>query len=318
MVGLPTMRSMLHSVGAACVVLFLVSARDAACRPDAEAEQRQQAEREKARGRFAQRIDAAIGALAPLTAGTAVASLAVRPLVEGDASGNDAAVLESALAQRFLSAGLLVYPCERERKIEVKYEAGRLPKGPLASVADLSALAAKGVTWLLVLRLVPDDLGASLHVELYDLRTRKKALKADVGPIPTRRFTMAEICGPDIVPPRNLRILQFAAEHFGRGVDRGECWDLPAVPIKADGGSVNGYAFGTEVPWQDGRAGDVITFGTNAETGGHVVLLLHWDADRSKATILHQNWGGNRTVMLAPLRDVERYKPGQALRLWRP
>jgi hypothetical protein len=129
---------------------------------------------------------------------------------------------------------------------------------------------------------------------------------------------LAELCGAEILPARNVKVLSFAAANLGRQVDRGECWDLAANPVKASGGKVQGYDFGDSIPWEQGKPGDVVTFGTGGSTGGHVMVLFRWARNRSTATILHQNVGGVRKVMLDPLGGVESSKAGQPFALRRP
>jgi hypothetical protein len=307
------------SVGVACA-LVLSCGSPAWGRPDEGAEQRKQAERAKLQERFEKRASVVVESIAAATWNTVVAVLDARPFLDLPEWHADARALQSSLMQRYLRAGVLALPFERDRKVAAAYAYGKLPKGPLASDADLGVMRGKGASWLLVTRLVPNDEGSVARLELYDLRPggRPKPTKLDLGPIPTKRFPMTEIVGPDFLPPRNRKILWFAVEHFGRGVGRGECWDLPAAPIQGDGGVVHGYAFGREVPWEQARAGDVITFGNDGGSGGHVVVLFRWAPDRGHATVLHQNWAGNRTVMLAGLGGIEGNKQGQRLRVWRP
>jgi hypothetical protein len=297
--------------------LLLLGAKDAVGRPDGAADPKS-AELEKARAQFAKRADTAIQTLASAAGKGVGAVLDARPEQDVAALHDDAAALQPFLMAKLLLGGVLVFSFEKDRKLDVAYADGRLPKGPLASVAEFSSLVERGVAWLLVPRLSSDEDGESIHVDVYDAKSRARTSKIDIGPLATKQFSMAELCSPDPLPPRNVRILGYAAEHLGRAAGRGECADLAFEPIRADGGSTVGYAFGTEIPWKDGRPGDVVTFGTSGETGGHVVVLFRWDADRSRSTILHQNWAGKRMVVLARLADVEGSKKGQALRLWRP
>ena len=166
--------------------------------------------------------------------------------------------------------------------------------------------------------LVVKDSGSTVTLDAYDLEKVQVALQTGVGPIPTKKFPLADLCSPEILPPLNLKVISFAAAHFGQQVDRGECWDVPANPIRANGGRVNGYNFGREIKWEEGRAGDVITFGTSGETGGHVVVLFRWTKNKADATILHQNVNGVRKVMFGNLGSVETNKAGQKFALWRP
>ena len=275
-------------------------------------------ELEKARAQLAKRADAAIQTLASSPAKGAIALLDVRPEQDLPELRDACTALQPWLVARLLLGGVLVFRLEAETASDVAYEGGRLPKGPLLPARALAGLAERGVGWVGVPRLVADADGATARIEVYDVRTRARTSKVEVGPIPTKAFPIAELCAPDPLPPRNVKILLYAVEHLGKQAGRGECGELPWIPIQADGGVTSGYQFGTEIPWKEGRPGDVVTFGASGETGGHVVVLLRWEADRSKSTILHQNWAGKRFVVQARLADVEGSKKGQALRLWRP
>ena len=198
------------------------------------------------------------------------------------------------------------------------YKDGKLPKGPLLGAADLKLLADRKVKYVLVPQLVVRDTGSTVLMEAYNLEKAQLAANTGVGPIPTHKFPAAELCAPELLPPLNVKVLSFAAANFGRQVDRGECWDLPANPIRANGGKVTGYTFGKEIPWEEGRPGYVITFGTSGATGGHVTVLFRWTKNRAAATVLHQNSGGVRKVMYGNLGSIESGKAGQKFALWRP
>jgi len=247
-----------------------------------------------------------------------VAMVDLRPAVENPAASANAPLLQNFLLQVFLREGVLVFPCEQEHKLEVKYKDGKLPKGILLGSDDLKSLGEKKVRYALVPVLVAKDSGSAVTIDAYDLEKVQVALQTGVGPIPTKKIPLTELCSAEILPPLNLKVISFAAAHFGQQVDRGECWDVPANPIRASGGRVDGYNFGKEIKWEDGRAGDVITFGTSGETGGHVVVLFRWTKNKSDATILHQNVNGVRRVMFGNLGSVETNKAGQKFALWRP
>jgi len=247
-----------------------------------------------------------------------VAMADLRPSVDNPAAAASAPTLQNFLLQVFLREGVLIFPVEQEHKLDVKYKDGKLPKGPLLGADELKSLGEKKVRYALVPALVVKDSGSTVTFDAYDLEKVQVALQTGVGPIPTKKFPLADLCSAEILPPLNLKVISFAAAHFGQQVDRGECWDVPANPIRAAGGRVDGYNFGKEIKWEDGRAGDVITFGTSGETGGHVVVLFRWTKTKADATILHQNVNGVRKVMYGNLGSVEANKAGQKFALWRP
>lgn len=246
------------------------------------------------------------------------AMLDLRPSLENAAASANAPILQSLLLQAFLREGVLVYPFEQDRKLDVKYKDGKLPKGILLGADDIKSLTDRKVRYAVVPVLVAKDSGGAVILQAFDLGKGSIALETGVGPIPTKKFPLAELCAGEILPPLNLKVVSFAAAKFGEQVDRGECWDLPANPIRAAGGRVDGYTFGKEIKWEEGRAGDVITFGTSGATGGHVVVLFRWTKNKADATILHQNVGGVRKVMFGNLGGVESNKAGQKFALWRP
>jgi hypothetical protein len=247
-----------------------------------------------------------------------VAMVDLRPSVENAAASANAPALQEFLLQVFLREGVLVFPFEKDHPLDVKFKDGKLPKGILLGADDLKTLGERKVRYALVPVLVAKDSGSAVTIDAYDLEKVQIALQTGVGPIPTKKFPLNELCSAEILPPLNLKVISFAAAHFGLQVDRGECWDVPANPIRANGGRVDGYNFGKEIPWEEGRAGDVITFGTSGETGGHVVVLFRWTKNRADATILHQNVNGVRKVMFGNLGSVEKNKAGQKFALWRP
>jgi len=243
----------------------------------------------------------------------------LRPAIDNPAAAANAPSLQNYVMEVFLKEGLLAFAYEQEHKLDVKYSKdGKLPRTLPLQASDVKTLLDRKVRYALVPQLVAKDGGSAVTLDLYSLENLQLAGGAAIGPIPTKKFPLAALCSAEVLPPLNVKVLSFAAANFGRQVDRGECWDLPAVPIRDAKGKVDGYVFGKEVPWEQGKAGDVITFGTSGATGGHVVVLYKWTAKRAEATILHQNVNNVRKVMLGNLGSVESGKAGQKFALWRP
>jgi hypothetical protein len=291
-------------------LLFLVLAQDAGKKPS---------DLQRARTGLELGAAQAAQAIAKVVKEEPVALVDLRPSAESPDGAANAELLQGLLLQVFLKEGILLFPYEQERKLDVKYtKEGKLPRGPLLGAEDIKTLLGRKIRYALVPQLVERDSGATVPMTLYNLETLQPAGAAALGSIPTKKFPLSDLCGSEILPSMNVKVLSFAAAWFGRQVDRGECWDLPAVPIRANKGRVDGYVFGKETPWEQGRAGDVITFGTDGATGGHVVVLYKWTPKRADATILHQNVGNVRRVMLGNLGGVESRKAGQKFALWRP
>src|SRR5579883_2158465 len=76
-----------------------------------------------------------------------VAMLDLRPAVENAAASANAPALQDHLLEVFLREGVLVFPFERERKLDVKYKDGRLPKGLLLGADDQKALGERKVRY---------------------------------------------------------------------------------------------------------------------------------------------------------------------------
>lgn len=280
-------------------------------------EKKKLAELQKERFVLDQNTVRAIQALSKTFQSDPVAWMDLRPTAESQEANDAAEVLQPALIQYFLREGVLMFPFETERKIHIEYKDGKLPKGSLLTPVDYDYLTGQGAKHLVMPFLAGKGPGYTVTFDVINLGTRQKVATSAL-PVSAKKFTLKEVCEVEVIPPLNVKVLTFAAAHFGKQVDRGECWDLGANPIRNNGGKVDGYVFGKEVKWEDAKPGDVITFGTSGETGGHVVVLYKWTKDRAAATILHQNVNNVRRVMLGSLGQVESNKAGQKLAIWRP
>lgn len=295
-------------------LLLAFAAADAPARQDAK----KPTDLQKAQASLEQSAVQAAQSLLKVFKDDRAAMVDLRPTVDNPAAAANAPILQNYMLQVFLREGLLIYPYEQSKKLDVKYKDGKLAKGIQLGADDLKSLAEKKVRYAVVPVLVAKDSGTAVMIDAYDLEKSQPAAATGIGPIPTKKLPLTELCAAEILPPLNLKVISFASAHFGEQVDRGECWDVPANPIRANGGRVDGYVFGKEIKWEEGRAGDVITFGTSGETGGHVVVLFRWTKNRADATILHQNVNNVRKVMYGNLGSVESNKAGQKFALWRP
>ena len=280
------------------------------------AERRRLADLQKERAKLERNATRAAQGVGATVQREALAWADLRPVAEGAEGAANAALLERALLQVFLREGVLVYPFEEERRLEVTYERGKL-RGSLLSDDDVAFLLGRGFSFVALPLLEQRRSSYSVSLDVIDLRTGRK-VSVSLPAVSAKAAPLQEVCALEALPSRNVKVLTFAAGNLGRQVDRGECWDLPAVPVQKDGGRVRGYDFGQEVAWEHARPGDVITFGASGAAGGHVVVLFKWAESRAAAWVLHQNWGKQRTVRVDSLGSVEANKPGQELRVWRP
>lgn len=269
---------------------------------------------QKARTALEQSAVAAAQALAKIAKDERVACVDLRPSLENPAAAANCPPLHEYLIGALHKEGVLAFSMEKERKLDIPYKKGKLEGGLPLSDVELKSLSERKVRFALMPRLVPKDGNCAVMFDVFDLQKGAVALSSDFGPVPTKSWPMGLICEAPPLPAMNTKILGFAAANFDKQVDRGECWDLPANPIKASGGRVEGYTFGREVKWEEAKPGDVVTFGTSGATGGHVMVLFRWNANRKAATILHQNVGGVRRVMFGTLGD----EGGQRFAVWRP
>lgn len=287
-------------------------------RQDDSSRKKRQAELKRQRVELEHDLTSAAQAVLKIAGESVVACTELRPAVKPVAVGGKTELIQSAMFQVLLREGLLAFPLEDERKIDVKYKAGKLPPGLLLSADDLKFLNGRKITFVLQPQFSTGDSKISVVLSLFDLKTGSLVWSTKVASIGAKGFLLEEICALDVLPTMNAKILMLASAYFGRQVDRGECWDLPAKAINSNGGTVNSYTFGKSIPWEEGRPGDVITFGKDGRSGGHVVVLHKWNKVRSKAMILHQNWNGNRFVGMDSLGNIEENKKGQEFALWRP
>jgi myosin tail region-interacting protein MTI1 len=128
------------------------------------------------------------------------------------------------------------------------------------------------------------------------------------------------------LPELNRKVLQFAEDHLGKQVGNGECWTLAAEALMYVGASRPGSK-GVAVN-QFGRKlnvgetilpGDVVQFekakfvhkskrGASSQTMPHHTAIVA-GIDGKRITLLHQNFGGKRTVGTTTI-DLDDQKEG--------
>ncbi len=277
-----------------------------------------QAQVQKARQRLEKSLARVAPALAKVTGTSRVAWLTLRPEEQSPELAEQAALIQDVIIQYLLREGILVFPFEAKHPVTVEYKNGKLPSGMLVRDSDLEFLRGIGISLLMIPRYSVKSAGPTVSLDLCDFSKRaKKSYSGDVTIGALGDIALSEVCGSRFLPLMNVHVLALAIASMRETVGAGECWDVPAAAIRSKGGRVEGYDFGEEVAWQAALPGDVITFG-DADGSGHVVVLAIKGTDKSTSWVLHQNWGGNRTVALESLAVVEAGKAPKKSRIWRP
>ena len=229
-----------------------------------------------------------------------------------DALKEQADVMSRVTHGSLLMMGVRAIQFEDQRALEPTYSNHRLRRGTQFTLDDVAFLRdEKKADFLLQSRFHQSRDQFTLIWEMYDLSTRRL-----VGTIRFPSFRDEEVFTAaatwTFLPEANAGLLEFARENLGKQVGRGECWDLPATWLRANGYVVNGYDFGTEVTLAEALPGDVLT---NDENGNHHVMLL-WKpaANLAEARIYHQNTNGRRFVV----EDDIPKKMLEGLKVWRP
>ncbi len=261
---------------------------------------------------LARNLMTAADALAPLFNGQPVGIIATRPTIDGDATlTTNAAYLAKATTAALLRAGIRGMDAEDGHPLTVTYPKGKLTVDILFTQADATYWQEKKkAAFVLQSTASTSKAGVKLHWQVIDL-VKLKPLKAiDLPTIPDGSLTdQPEL---NLLPEMNIKLLLFAGGNIGVGIDRGECWDLPAHVLKANGISVPGYNFGREVPIADALPGDVLSNDTNGNH--HVMLLMKPAANLSGALIYHQNVNNQRFVVC----DTFPMKMRDGVIIWRP
>jgi hypothetical protein len=261
---------------------------------------------------LARNLMTAAEALAPAFNGQPVAIIATRPASDGDAVlAAQATYLAKATTAALLRAGIRGLDAEDGHPLTVAYQKGKLGAEILFAPADAAHWQEKKkAAFVLQSTLSAGKSGVKLHWQAIDL-VKLRPLKAiDLPPIPVE--ALADQPDLRLLPETNLKLLLFAGGNIGVGIDRGECWDLPAHVLKANGFPVPGYDFGREVPVAEALPGDVLSIDANGFH--HVMLLVKPAPNLAGALIYHQNVNGQRVVVC----DTFPQKMRDGVLVWRP
>jgi hypothetical protein len=224
----------------------------------------------------------------------------------------NASAINDRLLQALLLDSMLVVPLASDSELTYRDADGEFSKRILLGASNLKHLRDELSLSCVIICLVSKTRGKySMALEWLDLRKGRQ-----LGRVRIPLFKEGEarvLSSIELLPPRNVEILVHAASHFGKTAGRGECWDLPAEPLKKAGFSVRGYDFGTSVPWSEALPGDVLTIDNGKSR--HVMVLLEPGKEMRQSRILHQNWNRKRTVMC--MRFPSKYPP-EDITIWRP
>jgi len=124
------------------------------------------------------------------------------------------------------------------------------------------------------------------------------------------------------LPPLNQKIVNFVKENLNKTVDRGECWDLAAVPLEKFNAKWDGkFTFGKPLdPDKDAiLPGDIIQFfdvvfeykkgdALYKETMGQHTAIVYKVIQKKEYEIAHQNtseWGRVVKTSTINLKDLK-------------
>lgn len=266
----------------------------------------------QAQSPLARNLLTAAEALVPLFNGQPVGIIATRPTIDGDvALSATAAYLAKMTTAALLRAGIRGMDAEEGHPLTVAYAKGKLASDIFFSQADATHWQEKKkATFILQSTATASKAGVKLHWQVIDL-IKLRPLKAIDLPMISAE-AIADQSDLRLLPETNIKLLLFAGGNIGEGIDRGECWDLPAHVLKANGFQVPGYHFGREVPIAEALPGDVLSIDANGFH--HVMLLMKPAPNLAGALIYHQNVNGQRFVVC----DNFPQKMRDGIVVWRP
>jgi hypothetical protein len=251
-------------------------------------------------------------AIEKLINGQPLAIIATRSATDEDpASQEQAAYLAKQSQAALLRAGIRGLDAEFGHPLSVTYKKGKLAGELLFGQADATYWnKEKQAAFVLQSVMTTGKTGARLRWRLYDLTSMKLVQSIDLPPISDEELSAKTDLA--LLPEMNIKLLLFAGDNIGKPIDRGECWDLPAHCLKANGFQVPGYNFGKEVPIAEALPGDVLSNDTNGNH--HVMLLVKPTDDLSGALIYHQNTNSRRFVVCDKFPSSMR----NGILVWRP
>jgi hypothetical protein len=251
-------------------------------------------------------------AVEKLINGQPLAIIATRSATDADPVNQEQAnYLAKQTMAALLRAGIRGMDAEIGHPLTVTYNKGKLAGELLFGEADATYWnKEKKAAFVLQSIMTPGKTGARLRWRLFDLATMRPLKSIDLPPISDEELTSKSDF--TFLPEMNIKLLLFAGDNIGKPIDRGECWDLPAHCLKANGFRVPGYNFGKEVPIAEALPGDVLSNDTNGNH--HVMLLVKPTAELSGALIYHQNTNNRRFVVCDDFPSSMR----KGILVWRP
>jgi len=296
------------------ILLGLVASPYAVCadQPPADEALRVKA-LEQGKAKLAKSLDRALAHISAAADGGVVGLLRVKPALAADLDSPVSGLLDALLLRTLLSHGVLVREIEADGAMAPVYKGGKLSKKSRVTTEHRTRIRDQlGVGFSLEAHWAHAEGRYDVQFRLRELQRGRTLRKWGLSRIDAREVPPGEIVSIRPLPEENVAILLYAIRMLGKRVDGGECWDVPAHPLKARGFTPNGYNFGRKTTFDASVPGDVVTI--HARGHQHVMVLWQKRASLGESTILHQKWNGKRHVI------VMRY-PGQLIRdsiLWRP
>jgi hypothetical protein len=266
-----------------------------------------------ARQRLAKSLDKSLARVAEAVAGHVLGLLRVKPVAESDLASPTNGMLDRLLLRALLRYGVLAKDVEATIAIPPVYAHGKLSYKSRITDEQIARLRGElGIAVTLEAQWAEVDGRYDVRFRLRELGRGHTMKKWHLSRIDTRRVPLSDILEIRPLPDVNLAILLFAIRMLGHRVDGGECWDVPAHPLRARGFTPKGYVFGRRTSFEDALPGDVVTI--DARGHHHVMVLWQKGPSLGESTILHQNWSGKRHVMIMGY-------PGHMVQdaiIWRP
>lgn len=235
--------------------------------------------------------------------------------VEGESDepgGFPVADLERVLLEAMLARSLLIFAVDEDDELDIFDEEGRLSKRLVLGKPNITRLTKEStVTHLALVEVGEVRERIAATIELFGLERGRRTLAARL--LNSKPEDVESLREVTFLPMRNTAVLAYAIRNIGKQVDRGECWDLPAVPLKATGFSPPGYNFGRKVSWEEALPGDVLSI--DNEKYHHVMVLLKSAEKKTNARILHQGGGLNVELARFPeqyVDDIVVWRPGES------
>ncbi|MEM7235471.1 MAG: hypothetical protein AAF517_25080, partial [Planctomycetota bacterium] len=213
--------------------------------------------------------------------------------------------------QSLLAESVLTIPLSKGKDVDAEDDKGKFSKRKLFSRENVAKYRQLGIEFLVLSTTTESKGKFRVSLEAFELKKLRVVSKMK-APTFTKEDSEA-IRSLTLLPKLNVKVLLHAAANYGEQVDRGECWDLPARPLRNAGARPTGYDFGKEVSFEEAKPGDVLTIDNGEHR--HVMVLLDPGETLKKSMILHQNWNKKKFVQRT---KFPKHYPVEDIKIWRP